>query len=119
MAPTQSEAARAGEKRAPAKKRPRRTGPNAVYGTFTKKIVAQVHPGLGIGSKAHAELNSLVANLVSNLSRQGGAVAKNGRKSTLSAKHVQSAVRACLPLELGKFAVKAGTTAVSKFAVAA
>jgi histone H3/H4 len=100
------------------KKRRRRSGPDATYGIYTRKIAGQTHPSLSIGSKALSEVNGVVANVVLNLTKSSAALARVARKNTLSAKHVQAAVRVSFPAEMSKFAVSSATKAVSQFAAA-
>ena len=108
----------AGERGGIGKKRRRRQGPDATYGIYTRKIAGQIHPSLSIGSKALSEVNGIVANVVSNLTTSSAALARVSRKTTLSAKHVQAAVRVSMPPEMSKFAVSSATKAVSAFAAA-
>ena len=49
------------------------------------------------------------------MTRQSVKVAGVAKKSTLSARHVQSSCRLCIPGDLASHAISEGTKAVSKF----
>lgn len=117
MASTESEKPM-GERGGIAKKRRRRQGPDATYGVYTRRIAGQQHPTLSIGSNALSEVNGVIANVISNLTHKSADMAKAARKSTLSSKHVQAAVRVSMPVEMAKYAVSSGTKAVSRIAAA-
>lgn len=94
----------------------RRSTPN--YAAYIHKILKQVHPDLHISSKSAMATNYLVDVLLGTLTSKSSVIANTAKKSTLSARHVQGAVRLCMPHNLCKHAVSEGTKAVTKFASA-
>lgn len=97
------------------KKKTFRKGPQT-YASYIHKVLKQVAPELGINSKAILHINFIVEEIVGRLALQSASVAVVGKKSTLGAKHVQSAVKTVFPRELAKHAVSEATRAVAKFA---
>ena len=85
------------------------------YARYIYKVMKQVHPDLGIASSAILATNGIAENLIGRMIKQSAQVATQGKKSTLSSKHVQAATRIILPFELSKHAVSEGTKAVTKF----
>eukprot|EP00605_Chrysophyceae_sp_TOSAG23-4_P001104 GSChrysophyteH1.ASY1.ANO1.1210.1 assembled CDS len=66
------------------------------YSSYIYKVLKQVHPNTGI-------------------SKRGIRLSRYNKKSTLSSREIQTAVRLLLPGELAKHAVSEGTKAVTKF----
>lgn len=101
-----------GNKKMPSTKR-RSEG---TYSRYVYKVMKRVHPDLGISAQTISATNGIVDHVASRLVEQSRVVAKLGKKTTLSARHVQAATKIVLPLELAKHAVSEGTRAVTKFA---
>jgi|TARA_B100001540_G_scaffold289492_1_gene285498 histone H2B len=83
--------------------------------TYIHKILKQVRPDLGISTKAIQQVNGVLVGQLEKMTDLATATARAGKKSTLSARHVQAAVNVHLPPELAKHAVAEGTKAVAKF----
>lgn len=96
--------------------KPKRSGKKATLDSYVFKILKQVHPGVCISKSAVSCAASLIETLSGRLSESSSDIAKSQKKGTLSAKHVQTAVRLVLPSELALHAVGEGTKAVTKFA---
>jgi len=62
-----------------------------------------------------AVMNSFIGDIFEKVVGEGGKLARYAKKSTLSSREVQTAVRLVLPGELAKHAVSEGTKAVTKF----
>ena len=60
-------------------------------------------------------LNSVINDIFDRITGEAGKLARINKKSTLSSREVQTAVRLVLPGELAKHAVSEGTKAVTKF----
>ena len=75
----------------------------------------QVHPDTGISSKAMSIMNSFVNDLFERIASEASRLAHYSKRSTLSSREVQTAVRLLLPGELAKHAVSEGTKAVTKY----
>jgi histone H2B len=69
----------------------------------------------GISKKAISILNSFVVDIFERVSGEAGRLSRYNKKSTLSSREIQTAVRLVLPGELAKHAVSEGTKAVTKF----
>ncbi len=87
-------------------------------GSYIYKVHKQVHPGLGISSKAIGQLNGILNDVLDRMTAKSADIARVGKKSTLSARHVQGAIPLTMGFELSKHAISEGTKAVSKFLAA-
>ena len=82
---------------------------------YVYKVLKQVHPDTGISSKAMSIMNSFVNDIFERVAVEASRLAKYNKKSTVSSREVQTAVRLLLPGELAKHAVSEGTKAVTKY----
>ncbi|KAF8348650.1 histone H2B [Amanita rubescens] len=78
----------------------------------------QVHPDTGISNKAMAILNSFVNDIFERIATEASKLAAYSKKSTISSREIQTAVRLILPGELAKHAISEGTKSVTKFSSA-
>ncbi|XP_071479068.1 late histone H2B.2.1 [Diadema setosum] len=85
------------------------------YGIYIYKVLKQVHPDTGISSKAMSIMNSFVNDVFERIAGEASRLAHYNKKSTISSREVQTAVRLLLPGELAKHAVSEGTKAVTKY----
>jgi len=85
------------------------------YGSYIYKVLKQVHPDTGISKRGVSILNSFIGDIFDRLATEAGKLARYTKKSTLSSREVQTAVRLTLPGELAKHAVSDGTKAVTKY----
>jgi histone H2B len=85
------------------------------WGSYTYKVLKQVHPTLGISTKAMSVCNAITNDLLQRIGAKASSLAQYCGRSTLSARDVQSAVRLVMATELAKHAVSEGTKAVTKF----
>ena len=60
-------------------------------------------------------MNSFINDIFERIASEAGKLARYNKKSTLSSREVQTAIRLILPGELAKHAVSEGTKAVTKF----
>ncbi|ELU09075.1 hypothetical protein CAPTEDRAFT_71535, partial [Capitella teleta] len=84
------------------------------YAIYIYKVLKQVHPDTGISSKAMSIMNSFVNDLFERIASEASRLAHYNRRSTITSREVQTAVRLLLPGELAKHAVSEGTKAVTK-----
>nr|GMD37077.1 probable histone H2B.3 [Ipomoea batatas] len=96
--------------KAPAEKAPAEKKPKA-----GKKLPKQVHPDIGISSKAMGIMNSFINDIFEKLAQEASRLARYNKKPTITSREIQTAVRLVLPGELAKHAVSEGTKAVTKF----
>ena len=85
------------------------------YGTYIYKVLKQVHPDTGISSKAMLIMNSFVNDIFERVASEASLLAQYNKRSTITSREVQTAVRLLLPGELAKHAVSEGTKAVTKY----
>lgn len=85
------------------------------YGSYIYKVLKQVHPDVGISNKAMSIMNSFVNDIFERIAGESSKLAAYNKKSTISSREIQTAVRLLLPGELAKHAVSEGTKAVTKY----
>ena len=85
------------------------------YSVYIYKVLKQVHPDTGVSSKAMSIMNSFVNDLFEKFAAEASRLAKYNKKSTITSREIQTAVRLLLPGELAKHAVSEGTKAVTKY----
>ncbi|ELK05167.1 Histone H2B.3 [Pteropus alecto] len=97
------------------KKSRRRSRRKETYSMYIYKVLKQVHPDIGISSKAMSIMNSFVNDVFERLASEASRLAQYSGRTTLTSREVQTAVRLLLPGELAKHAVSEGTKAVTKY----
>lgn len=85
------------------------------FSSFLYKVLKQVHPDIGISSKAMSVMNSFANDIFERLATESAKLARVNKRPTLSSRDVQTAARLILPGELSKHAVSEGSKAVSKY----
>ena len=107
-AASKAKAARATDKK---RKRKRRES----YSIYIYKVLKQVHPDTGVSSKAMSIMNSFVNDIFERIAAEASRLAHYNKRSTITSREIQTAVRLLLPGELAKHAVSEGTKAVTKY----
>jgi histone H2B len=98
------------------KRRRKRTGGGGEsFAIYIYRVLKQVHPDATISSRAMKVMNSLVMDIFTRLAAEASRLARYNRRSTLTSREIQTAVRLLFPGELAKHAVSEGVKAVSKF----
>merc|ERR1712228_940078 len=85
------------------------------YAIYIYKFLKQVHPDTGVSSKAMSIMNSFVNDLFERILAEASRLAHYNKRSTITSREIQTAVRLLLPGELAKHAVSEGTKAVTKY----
>lgn len=85
------------------------------YSLYIYKVLRQVHHETGISSKAMSIMNSFVNDIFERIAGEASRLALYNKRSTISSREIQTAVRLLLPGELAKHAVSEGTKAVTKY----
>ncbi|KAL8538733.1 hypothetical protein ACS0TY_000664 [Phlomoides rotata] len=98
-----------------ADKKKRRAKSIETYKIYIFKVLKQVHPDIGISSKAMGIMNSFINDIFEKLAQEASKLARYNKKPTITSREIQTAVRLVLPGELAKHAVSEGTKAVTKF----
>ncbi|RDX56726.1 histone-fold-containing protein [Polyporus arcularius HHB13444] len=96
-------------------KKKRRKVRKETWSTYVYKVLKQVHPDTGISNKAMAILNSFVNDIFERIATEASKLSTYSKKSTISSREIQTAVRLILPGELAKHAISEGTKSVTKF----
>ena len=119
MAPETSSkgAKKAGQAKAKAsgdgkKTKKKRKESNSIY---IYQVSKQVHPDTGISSKDMSIMNSFDYDLFERIAAESSRLAHYSKRSTISSREVQTAVRLILLGELAKHTVSEGTKAFTKY----
>ncbi|KAL5709706.1 hypothetical protein ACHQM5_020364 [Ranunculus cassubicifolius] len=102
-----------GEKKVRRKKRFGSGGES--YKRYVYRVLKQVHPDLGISSRAMSVLDGLMNDMFERLAKEAAKLGDYTKRMTMSSREIQGAVKLVLPGELGKHAVAEGTKAVSTY----
>lgn len=104
-----------GGKRGGRKVTKRRRTRKESYGSYIHKVLKQVHPDVGVSTKAMKIMNSFVNDAFERIAGEASRLVAHSKRSTISSREIQTAVRLILPGELAKHAVSEGTKAVTKY----
>ncbi|XP_075498929.1 uncharacterized protein LOC142537265 [Primulina tabacum] len=85
------------------------------YKMYVLKVMKQVHPDIGISSKAMTIINNMMSDMFERLAEAAARLKDYSGRSTMSSREIQGAVKLVLPGELGKHAIAEGTKAVSNY----
>ncbi|XP_078165787.1 histone H2B.11-like [Carex rostrata] len=96
-------------------KKKRKAKNTETYKIYIFKVLKQVHPDVGISSKAMSIMNSFINDIFEKLATEAAKLARYNKKPTITSREIQTSVRLVLPGELAKHAVSEGTKAVTKF----
>uniref|UniRef100_G1U531 Core Histone H2A/H2B/H3 domain-containing protein n=1 Tax=Oryctolagus cuniculus TaxID=9986 RepID=G1U531_RABIT len=72
------------------------------YSVYVYKVLKQVHPDTGISSKAMGIMNSFVNDIFERIAGEASRLAHYNKRSTITSREIQTAVRLLLPGELSK-----------------
>ncbi|XP_041070208.1 histone H2B-like [Carcharodon carcharias] len=93
----------------------RRKSRKESYAIYIYKVMKQVHPDTGISSKAMSIMNSFVSDIFERITGEASRLAHYNKRSTISSREIQTAMRLLLPGELAKHAESERTKAVTKY----
>jgi histone H2B len=93
----------------------RRRSRHESYGSYIFKVLRQCHPETNISKKGMNIMNSFVNDIFERIAGEASKLAAYNKRSTITSKEVQTAVRLILPGELAKHAVSEATKAISKY----
>ena len=85
------------------------------YAIYIYKVLKQVHPDTGVSSKAMSIMNSFVNDIFERIAAEASRLAHYNKRSTITSREIQTAVRLLLPGELAKHSVTEDTKAVTKY----
>src|SRR6478736_4453108 len=107
--------AKTAEKQTKSTTKSRKKTRKETFNTYIYKVLKQVHPDTGISNKAMSIMNSFVADIFERVAEEASKLATYNKRSTISSREIQTAVRLILPGELAKHAVSEGAKAVTKY----
>jgi len=87
---------------APSDNKKRTKARKETYSSYIYKVLKQTHPDTGISQKSMSILNSFVNDIFERIATEASKLAAYNKKSTISAREIQTAVRLILPGELAK-----------------
>ena len=96
-------------------KKKRSKGRKETYSSYIYRVLKEAHPDTGISTNAMSIMNSYVNDLFERIATEASKLAAYNKKSTISSREIQTAVRLVLPGELAKHSVMDGSHALSKF----
>ena len=82
---------------------------------YVYKVLKQVHPDTGILSKAMGIMNSFINDIFELIAGEASRLVHYSKRSTITSREIQTAMRLLLPGELAKHTVSEGTKAVTKY----
>ncbi|KAG6639678.1 hypothetical protein CIPAW_10G117900 [Carya illinoinensis] len=85
------------------------------YKIYIFKVLKQVHPDIGISSKAMGIMNSFINDIFVKLPQEASRLARYNKKPTITSRETQTTVRLVLLGELAKHVISDGIKAVSRF----
>ena len=85
------------------------------YSIYIYKVLKQVHPDTGVSSKVMSIMNSFVNDIFGRIAAEASWFARYNKRSTITSREIQTAIRLLLPGELAKHTVSEGTKAVTKY----
>ncbi|KAH8029338.1 hypothetical protein HPB51_025288 [Rhipicephalus microplus] len=85
------------------------------FSIYIHKVLKQVPPDTGVSSKAMSIMNSFVNDIFERIAAESSRLAHYNKRSTITNREIQTAVRLLLPGELAKHAVSEGTKAITKY----
>ena len=102
MAPTKG-SKKAIKKAAPSdKKKVRKAKRKESFSIYIYKVLKQVHPDTGVSSKAMSIMNSFVNDIFERVAAEASRLAHYNKRSTISSREIQTAVRLLLPRAPGR-----------------
>ncbi|XP_078612123.1 histone H2B-like [Branchiostoma floridae x Branchiostoma japonicum] len=109
-------AKKAGKARPAGAKGKRRRKRKESYGVYIYKVLKWVHPDTtGVSSKAMGIINCFLNDILERIAGEASRLAHYNKRSTISSREIQTAVRLLLSGELARYAVNKGTEAVTKY----
>ncbi|ESQ36072.1 hypothetical protein EUTSA_v10008775mg [Eutrema salsugineum] len=85
------------------------------YKRYVYKVMKQVHPELGITSKAMSVINTFMGDMFERIAEEAARLSDHTKRRTLSSREIEAAVRLVLPGELSRHAVSEGAKAISNY----
>ncbi|XP_044768169.1 probable histone H2B 4, partial [Neomonachus schauinslandi] len=116
----QTEDPTAADPKSPKQKQPRRRArrrhclPNS-FATYFPRVLKQVREGLSLSQKTVSVMDSFVKDIFERIADEASRLARSTKRSTITSREIQTAVRLLLPGEIGKHAVSEASKAVISY----
>lgn len=85
------------------------------FATYITKVLKRVHVDLTISQKALRVMDSFANDMFQRIAHEAAHLARSNKRSTITSREIQTAVRLLLPGPLGKHAVSEATKAVLRY----
>ncbi|XP_025203913.1 histone H2B-like [Melanaphis sacchari] len=85
------------------------------YSIYIYKVLKQVHLDTGVSSKVMSIMNNFINDIFEHIAAESSRLAHYNKRSTITSREIQTAVRLLLPGELSKHAISESTKAVIKY----
>nr|XP_035951996.1 histone H2B-like [Halichoerus grypus] len=89
--------------------------PRYSFATYFPRVLKQVHEGLSLSQKTVSLMDSFVKDIFERIADEASRLARSTKRSTITSREIQTAVRLLLPGEIGKFAVSETSKAVIRY----
>ncbi|XP_027953158.1 histone H2B type W-T-like [Eumetopias jubatus] len=113
----------AADRKSPKRKQPRRRGHHGgrrrrspdSFATYFPRVLKQVHEGLSLSQEAVSVMDSFVKDIFERIAEEASHLARTTKRSTITTREIQTAVRLLLRGEIGKHAESEATKAIIRF----
>ncbi|GLJ42490.1 hypothetical protein SUGI_0880660 [Cryptomeria japonica] len=85
------------------------------FNCYIYRVLKQVHPDVGISRKAIGIMDCFVNDIFDKLAGEAIKLSIHSKKTTISAREIQTSAKLMLPGELAKHAISEGVKAVTRF----
>ncbi|XP_004415994.1 PREDICTED: late histone H2B.L4-like [Odobenus rosmarus divergens] len=85
------------------------------FATYFARVLKHVHEGLSLSQEAVSVMDSFVKDIFERIAEEASRLASFTKRSTITTREIQTAVRLLLPGEIGKHAMSEAMKAVIRF----
>nr|XP_012423929.1 PREDICTED: histone H2B-like [Odobenus rosmarus divergens] len=85
------------------------------FATYFARVLKHVHEGLSLSQEAVSIMDSFIKDIFERIAEEASRLARFTKRSTITTRVIQTAVRLVLPGEIGKHALSEAIKAVIRF----
>ncbi|XP_058391257.1 late histone H2B.L4-like [Diceros bicornis minor] len=85
------------------------------FAVYFPRVLKRVHEGLSLSRETVSVMDSFVKDIFERIADEAARLVRSTKRSTMSSREIQTAVRLLLPGEIGKHAVSEATKAVIRY----
>ncbi|XP_004415993.1 PREDICTED: late histone H2B.L1-like [Odobenus rosmarus divergens] len=85
------------------------------FATYFPRVLKHVHEGLSLSQEAESVMDSFVKDIFECIAEESSRLARFTKRSTITTREIQTAVRLVLPGEIGKHTMSEATKAIIRF----